>query len=70
MIDPQSLPTEPGCYLFSDDEGTIIYIGKAKNLKRRVSSYFSRHDLDPKTRCLVAAIASIEIGRASCRERV
>ncbi|WP_332449398.1 excinuclease ABC subunit UvrC [Methanoculleus sp.] len=60
MIDPQSLPAEPGCYLFSDDEGTIIYVGKAKNLKRRVSSYFSRHDLDPKTRCLVAAIAAID----------
>ena len=60
MIDPQSLPTEPGCYLFSDDEDTIIYVGKAKNLKRRVSSYFSRHDLDPKTRYLVAAIAAID----------
>ena len=60
MIDPLTLPAEPGCYLFSDDEGTIIYIGKAKNLKRRVSSYFSRHDLDPKTRMLVAAIAGLD----------
>ncbi|MEN6513383.1 excinuclease ABC subunit UvrC [Methanoculleus sp.] len=60
MIDPLSLPIEPGCYLFSDDEGTIIYVGKAKNLRRRVSSYFSRHDLDPKTRNLVAAIAGLD----------
>ncbi|WP_292407463.1 MULTISPECIES: excinuclease ABC subunit UvrC [unclassified Methanoculleus] len=60
MIDLQSLPAEPGCYLFSDDEGTIIYVGKAKNLKRRVSSYFSRHDLDPKTQSLVAAIAGLD----------
>ncbi len=60
MIDLQSLPAEPGCYLFSDDEGSIIYVGKAKNLKRRVSSYFSRHDLDPKTRILVAAIATVD----------
>ena len=35
--------------LFSDDAGTIVYVGKAKNLRKRVSSYFSRHDLDPKT---------------------
>ena len=60
MIDTQSLPTEPGCYLFSDSEGTIIYVGKAKNLKRRVSSYFSRHDLDRKTENLVAAIAGLD----------
>jgi len=60
MIDLQSLPAEPGCYLFSDDEGSIIYVGKAKNLRRRVSSYFSRHDLDPKTRILVAAIATVD----------
>ncbi len=60
MIDPITLPAEPGCYLFSDAEGTIIYIGKAKNLKKRVSSYFSRHDLDSKTRRLVAAIAGLD----------
>lgn len=60
MIDLQSLPAEPGCYLFSDAEGTIIYVGKAKNLRRRVSSYFSRHDIDPKTRRLVATIAGLD----------
>jgi excinuclease ABC subunit C len=61
MIDTRSLPAEPGCYLFSDDAGSIIYVGKAKNLKRRVSSYFSRHDLDQKTRMLVGAIAGLDI---------
>ena len=60
MIDTRSLPAEPGCYLFSDDAGSIIYVGKAKNLKRRVSSYFSRHDLDQKTRMLVGAIAGLD----------
>ena len=60
MIDPRSLPAEPGCYLFSDDAGTIIYVGKAKNLRKRVSSYFSRHDLDAKTRILVDLIAELD----------
>jgi len=60
MIETQTLPTEPGCYLFFDSTGTIIYVGKAKNLRRRVSSYFSRNDLDPKTKRLVAAIAGID----------
>ena len=36
------LPTSPGCYLMKDESGVIIYVGKAKNLKRRVSSYFNR----------------------------
>ena len=60
MIDPRSLPAEPGCYLFSDDAGTIVYVGKAKNLRKRVLSYFSRHDLDPKTRILVDVIAGLD----------
>ena len=60
IVDPRSLPAEPGCYLFSDDAGSIIYVGKAKNLRRRVSSYFSRHDLDPKTASLVSAIAGVD----------
>lgn len=60
MIDPRSLPAEPGCYLFSDENGDIIYVGKAKDLKKRVSSYFSRHDLDPKTKVLIDAIVSLD----------
>ena len=35
------IPVKPGCYQYFDEKGTIIYVGKAKNLKRRVSSYFN-----------------------------
>jgi excinuclease ABC, C subunit len=60
MIDTAGLPENPGCYLYSDAEGRIIYVGKAKNLKKRVSSYFSKKDHDPKTKSLVAHIASVD----------
>lgn len=56
-----TLPTKPGCYLYRNAEGTIIYVGKAINLKNRVRSYFhadSSHD--NKTRRLVRDIADIE----------
>ncbi len=61
MIDPATLPDDPGCYLFSDEAGAIIYIGKAKNLRKRVTSYFQKTDHDPKTRNLIARIASVSI---------
>ena len=54
------LPEEPGVYLMSDSEGKIIYIGKANSLKKRVTSYFTRKDHDPKTSVLVKNISSIE----------
>jgi excinuclease ABC subunit C len=57
----KTLTTRPGVYRMLDAEGTVIYVGKAKNLKRRVSSYFSRHDSSPKTRSMVSRIHSIEI---------
>jgi len=60
MIDLSVLPDSPGCYLFSDSEGTIIYVGKAKNLRRRVGSYFGRHDHDPKTEVMVEHITSLD----------
>lgn len=60
MIDPSSLPHAPGCYLFSDEAGTIIYVGKAKNLKKRVTSYFQKTDHDAKTQRLVERIASLD----------
>jgi len=54
------LPSLPGCYLMKDDAGSIIYVGKAKDLKKRVSSYFLGKDLSPKTQLLVSKIASVE----------
>jgi excinuclease ABC subunit C len=60
MIDPSPIPAHPGCYLFRDAAGSIIYIGKAKNLKKRVSSYFGRRDHDPKTEVLVERAASVD----------
>ena len=61
MIDLTSLPHAPGCYLFSNDTGTIIYIGKAKDLKKRVTSYFQKKDHDAKTEALVANIATLSV---------
>lgn len=54
-----SLPELPGTYQFYNNEGEIIYVGKAKNLKRRVSSYFQKNILDKKTRFLVSKICDI-----------
>lgn len=54
-----NLPETPGCYQYLNDSGIIIYVGKAKNLKRRVSSYFNKEQQTLKTRLLVAKIADI-----------
>ena len=54
-----NLPEKPGCYQYLDDSGTIIYVGKAKNLKRRVASYFNHEHDSIKTRNLVAKIRDI-----------
>ena len=61
MIDLSLLPHNPGCYLFSDTAGTIIYVGKAKDLKKRVTSYFQKKDHDAKTQALVAVIDSVDL---------
>ncbi len=53
------LTTKPGCYLMKNDNGTVIYVGKAKNLKRRVSSYFNREHTG-KTKALVENIKDFE----------
>jgi excinuclease ABC subunit C len=60
MFDLTTLPTNPGCYLFRDADNKIIYVGKAKNLKKRVQSYFQKKETDPKTRCLIASVHSVE----------
>jgi excinuclease ABC subunit C len=60
MISFDSLPKNPGCYLYKDIYGKIIYVGKAKNLKKRVSSYFQKKDHDSKTLALVSHIDSVD----------
>lgn len=55
-----NLPECPGCYQYLDDTDTIIYVGKAKNLKRRVSSYFNKTHDNLKTRILVSKIRNIK----------
>ncbi len=54
-----NLPESPGIYQYRNEEGTIIYVGKAKNLKRRVSSYFNKGQQSAKTRMLVSKIQDI-----------
>ena len=56
----QNLPEKPGCYQYLDEQGTIIYVGKAKNLKRRVSSYFIKENQTDKTRVLVSKISDLK----------
>ncbi|MBE7659449.1 excinuclease ABC subunit UvrC [Tenacibaculum finnmarkense] len=56
----KTLPTSPGVYQYFDNDEVIIYVGKAKNLKKRVSSYFTKTHENGKTRILVKKIARIE----------
>ena len=56
----QNLPEKPGCYQYLDEQGTVIYVGKAKNLKRRVSSYFLKENQTDKTRMLVSRISDLK----------
>ena len=63
MIKPKDvnfLTTSPGCYLFKDDKGSVLYVGKAKNLKKRVKSYFQKTDHTHKTKMLVKRIKKID----------
>ena len=55
-----SLPDAPGCYQYLDASGIVIYVGKAKKLKRRVSSYFNKEQISAKTRVLVSKIRDIK----------
>jgi excinuclease ABC subunit C len=59
-IQIKTLPNAPGVYQYFDDNNVIIYVGKAKNLKKRVSSYFTKTHENGKTRVLVKKIASIK----------
>ncbi len=59
-IQLKTLPDSPGVYQYFDAEGTIIYVGKAKNLKKRVSSYFTKVHENGKTRVLVKKIVTVK----------
>lgn len=60
MIDLAGVPHSSGCYIYRDSAGSVIYVGKAKDLKKRVSSYFQKRDFDEKTRALVEKVDSAE----------
>ncbi|MDT8356965.1 MAG: excinuclease ABC subunit UvrC [Methanomicrobiaceae archaeon] len=60
MIDPDRLPQEPGCYLFYDDHGTVLYVGKAKNLQKRVASYLHEKKTNTKTTRLLGSAGSVD----------
>ncbi len=61
IFERSKIPTNPGVYLYKDRFGKIIYIGKAKNLRSRVSNYFTQdHTHSPKTRILVSNIYEVE----------
>ncbi len=59
-IQLSTLPNEPGVYQFYDKSGQILYVGKAKNLKKRVASYFTKNHDSGKTRLLVRKISSVK----------
>jgi len=56
----KAIPTTPGCYLFYDKDGDLLYVGKAKNLRKRVGSYFQKKNVHPRTEVMVGKIAKIE----------
>jgi excinuclease ABC subunit C len=57
----KTLTGKPGIYRMLDAEGRVLYVGKARNLKKRVSSYFSRSKLGPKTQAMVAQVRGVEV---------
>ncbi|MCW2956097.1 MAG: uvrC [Thermoleophilia bacterium] len=63
----KSLPEEPGVYLYHDEAGRVLYVGKAKNLKKRVNSYFTKA-LDARRHALVLRIADIEMFAVSSEQ--
>ncbi len=60
MISLEILPHLPGCYLFLDSDGAILYVGKARDLKKRVSNYFQKQGHGPRTEALVVATKSLD----------
>jgi excinuclease ABC subunit C len=60
MLDINLIPKESGCYIFKDKKDKVIYVGKAKNLRKRVSNYNRNNNLDIKTKYLISKIDSID----------
>ncbi|MBT6567541.1 MAG: GIY-YIG nuclease family protein, partial [Flavobacteriales bacterium] len=59
-IQIKTLPESPGVYQYFNAKDTVIYVGKAKNLKKRVNSYFTKQHLNNRTRMLVKNILKVE----------
>jgi len=59
-FDPSAYPATPGCYLMQDASGEVLYVGKAKSLRRRLSSYFQPNQ-HKRIQRMVARIASLEV---------
>ncbi|VVB71441.1 UvrABC system protein C [uncultured archaeon] len=60
MISLDLLPHLPGCYLFLDSSGAVIYVGKARDLRKRVANYFQKQDHGPRTQALVLAASGLD----------
>jgi len=61
LTKPSGIPRQSGCYLFRNERGTIIYVGKARTLSQRLSSYFQRESgLSQKTQLLMNEATSVE----------
>ena len=60
MQQPANIPNNPGCYLFKNSKDNVIYIGKAKNLKKRIENYFQKIELDPKTQAMLKYANSLD----------
>lgn len=54
------IPEQPGCYTYRNERGEVIYVGKAKNLRKRIASYFQKSDIDRKTKALLRSFNTIE----------
>jgi excinuclease ABC subunit C len=60
MFDVKNLPNEPGCYLFKDKKCNVIYVGKAKNINRRVHQYLQKKNLEPKILSMLNFVDSLD----------
>ena len=60
MLDTLNLPNEPGCYLFKDKNENVVYVGKAKNLNKRIKQYYQKNDFDIKTKSMLNLVDSLD----------